>query len=79
MQTRPKSFLSKLTIRPASHGGATWKIPGSALESASKGAVGNWGAPESAREGQAVLELGTKKAWEWQCSSERSREQFRTI
>ena len=23
--------------------------------------------------------LGTKKAWEWQCSSERSREQFRII
>ena len=23
--------------------------------------------------------LGTKKAWEWQCSSERSHEQFRTI
>ena len=23
--------------------------------------------------------LGTKKAWEWQCSSERSREQFRTV
>ena len=23
--------------------------------------------------------LGTEKAWEWQCSSERSREQFRTI
>ena len=30
-------------------------------------------------EGGRWLLLGSRKAWEWQCSSERSRKQFRTI
>ena len=41
----------QVTLRTASHRGAKREFPGSALESAPEGAVGNRGAPESAPEG----------------------------
>ena len=48
------SVLSpSVTIRTASHRGAKREFPGSALGSASEGAAGNRGAPESASEGAA--------------------------
>ena len=55
---------SWFTIRPASHKGAKQEIPGSAVESASEGAVGFQGAPESAPEGAPG---------NWRCPRECSR------
>ena len=46
-----KLYINSFTIWTASHKGAKREFPGSALESASEGAVGNRGAPESALEG----------------------------